>query len=201
MCLSFARSISFDSEYEEDTPSTGGYFSPTADLGKDFEYLIRKCIAEKMAKSREEGEKQTECDNSATFAASCETAIDSTAVELIDAESSNSGHPGSDKSMVQEAQSSMETVAQQTCLKCNHIQNNLDKPCDNSPVHTQTPPAMAREEQPAEVTPNAPGRPEENTGEPGNEEAKETIGNTSDNKDTGLFCEFDFPPLSKGTCH
>ena len=39
--LCITRSISVESK--------DGFYSPSIDLGKDFEYLIRKCIAEKMA--------------------------------------------------------------------------------------------------------------------------------------------------------
>ena len=43
--LCITRSISVESQ--------DGFYSPSVDLGKDFEYLIRKCIAEKMAREQE----------------------------------------------------------------------------------------------------------------------------------------------------
>ena len=43
--LCITRSISVESQ--------DGFYSPSVDLGKDFEYLIRKCIAEKMAREQQ----------------------------------------------------------------------------------------------------------------------------------------------------
>ena len=43
--LCITRSISVESQ--------DGFYSPSIDLGKDFEYLIRKCIAEKMAREQQ----------------------------------------------------------------------------------------------------------------------------------------------------
>ena len=43
--LCITRSISVESQ--------DAFYSPSIDLGKDFEYLIRKCIAEKMAREEQ----------------------------------------------------------------------------------------------------------------------------------------------------
>ena len=191
LCLT--RSISVESQDD--------FYSPSIDLGKDFEYLIRRCIAEKMAREYERqlsdafGNDQSEAGAADTVgAASLDRPLDS------------------------------ETENETSQIKCTHTNDDENGTTENldisqheeKPCNTQKFPEKERTEEQtvqenkdmtasdieaanttgAEVEPNSPGRPK------GQEERECSKKNDSDHDDSAendeLFAEFEFPPLVKG---
>ncbi len=167
MSLCIARSVSIDSQ--------DGFYSPPGNLGKDFEYLIRRCIAEKMAREETESDAFGDDQSDATpEVASLDMPLDSeneadakdddvkAIEEVVETsktieEAEMRGTIGSVKYVAQ-----LETSSRNgTNAPDNQLEERTMK-CDN--------------------------------GASRNETAAETP--TDD-----LFCEFEFPPLTRGTFH
>ena len=175
--LCITRSISLESQ--------DGFYSPSIDLGKDFEYLIRKCIAEKMAREQDISDAFGNDQSEAT--ALCEVA----SLDMpLDSEKEMDTCNCEEKNNSLDEKPCVECVAQESNdsfqkLQEENVKFGADDPgVINMAVNDAV--DMLEDKKTAEVTPNAPGRPDEE------EDDRKLI------SDELLFAEFEFPPLVKG---
>ena len=171
--LCITRSISVESQ--------DGFYSPSVDLGKDFEYLIRKCIAEKMA-----GEQQFSDafgnDQSESRMGSLDMPLDSEIEKEI-----NTNITEQETNMTQKPGENH--LSQHREEKCNEKGKKLPDELITSEESVPGKLNMAGSDTEVEMTDsNTPGRPDE-----------VLINKVDDAVECDeLFVEFEFPTLVKG---
>ncbi len=168
--LCVVRSLSVESQED--------FCSPTVDLGRDFEYLIRKCIAEKMAReaqvmSESFGDDQSEA--TVIAAASLDLPLDSEIENNTTEFAAPAAKKPEDKIDEKEPETLEETRVRIAQAECNPSDSgDMDVSGERSALEDAT------------VPPNSPGRPAHDT----NATENETV--------ESIFADFEFPPLSKG---
>ena len=179
--LCITRSISHDSQ--------DGFYSPSIDLGKDFEYLIRKCLAEKMAREKELsdafGNDQSEA-----------TALSEVASLDMPLDSKKEMNTNTNVATVPTCEEENISIIEKPCVDyisqqtINYDSNELPKvPEENGSNQSGETNMTINEDKDVvtgKITPNAPGRPDE-------DEVRSEFSPSEP-----LFAEFEFPALVKG---
>ena len=173
--LCITRSISVESQ--------DGLYSPSIDLGKDFEYLIRKCIAEKMARKQQLSDAFGNYQSEPT-------------VGSLDMPLDSENEKEENTNIIEEENRMKEKPSE------NHISQYKEKVCNEVDIK-KLPDELTREENVSEKL-NMAGSDAEavemesvNTPRGPDEEVKTCkVDNATECEQ--LFAEFEFPPLVKG---